>query len=131
MGIQLAKKAVEFDEQAQYEDAMSLYQKTLDYFYRAMSEEHDPNLKKTIGDKLKSYLSRAEQIKTILAVNANPSAPPLIPDINNNTSDFHDDPSCEFCKVVFRNGESYKVFQEKLYHMQCVDKAAGTPPFLL
>ena len=99
---------------------MSLYQKSLDYFYKAMSEEHDPNLKKTISDRMKLYLSRAEQIKVLLASSSNPSAPPLFPEENNS------DPCCEFCKIAFRPGESYKVFQEKIYHMQCVDKAAGS-----
>jgi hypothetical protein len=119
LGLLLAKKAVEQDEQQNLDEAMNFYRKSLDYFYKAMSEEHDPNLKKTIGDKMKLYLSRAEQLKAMLASSSktNPSAPPLIEE--------HNDPSCEFCKVTFRPGESYKVFQEKIYHIACVDKAAG------
>ncbi|KAJ1971094.1 Vacuolar protein sorting-associated protein 4, partial [Dimargaris verticillata] len=61
--IDLAKQATEEDAAEHYPEAYKLYQKSLDYFAKAMKYEKNERLKDAIRKKFAEYLDRAELLK--------------------------------------------------------------------
>lgn len=74
-GIEIARKATEYDVSGDYAKASDLYIKSLDYFLIALKSEKDPSRKDLIRSKMKEYLDRAEFIKSNYLRPSAPSAP--------------------------------------------------------
>lgn len=74
-GIEIARKATEYDVSGDYVKASDLYIKSLDFFLIALKSEKDPSRKELIRSKMKEYLDRAEFIKSNFLRPSNPTAP--------------------------------------------------------
>lgn len=64
--IDLVKLAVAADNEEDYERALSLYKQSLEYFMTGLKYEKNDTSKKSIRDRMKEYMNRAEQISEIL-----------------------------------------------------------------
>ena len=66
--VDLVKQAAEEENKEDYEEALKLYQQGLEYFMHALKYEipKKSTLMKTIREKVKDYMTRAEQIKKYL-----------------------------------------------------------------
>lgn len=66
--IELVQQATAADHEQRYQDAFRLYQLSLQYFLTAMKYEKNERMKEVIGQKMGEYMTRAEQIKTLLGM---------------------------------------------------------------
>ena len=65
--IDLATKATEKDKAKNYEEALRLYQHSVEYFLHPINyEAHSHEAKERIGAKCVQYLGRAEKLKDYL-----------------------------------------------------------------
>ena len=78
-GIEIARKATEYDTRGDYAKASELYVKSLDHFMAALKAERDPTRKDIIRNKIKEYLDRAEFIKRTFLHSGAASDPPTDP----------------------------------------------------
>lgn len=69
--VDIVKQAIDYDNLGEYEKALQLYQKALEYFITGLKYEQNPASKKIISDKVVGYMNRAEEIKKSLADSAN------------------------------------------------------------
>lgn len=96
-----------------YPEALAIYEKSLDYFMRALKEENDPSLKNSLSSAMRRYLERAEQIKSMVHF-ANTQGVGL--DVKH----------CDFCNKPIGLTEDFKVTSEqKMYHIKCFDGIIG------
>lgn len=65
--VDIVKQAIDYDNLGEYERALQLYQKALEYFITGLKYEQNPASKKIISDKVAGYMNRAEEIKKSLA----------------------------------------------------------------
>lgn len=65
--VEIVKQAIDYDNLGEYEKALGLYQKSLEYFITGLKYEQNPASKKIISDKVVGYMNRAEEIKKSLA----------------------------------------------------------------
>lgn len=65
--VEIVKQAIDYDNLGEYEKALQLYQKSLEYFITGLKYEQNPASKKIISDKVVGYMNRAEEIKKSLA----------------------------------------------------------------
>ncbi|KAL4858781.1 Protein SUPPRESSOR OF K(+) TRANSPORT GROWTH DEFECT 1 [Chlorella vulgaris] len=65
-GIELAKEAVEEDKKQNWQAALDLYKRSLEYFTTHLKYDKNPKSRQMITNKLKEYLDRAEYIQGIL-----------------------------------------------------------------
>ncbi|KAL8196943.1 UNVERIFIED_CONTAM: Serine/threonine-protein kinase ulk3 [Gekko kuhli] len=63
----LVTEAVKKDQEGDYSAALSLYSKALEYFVPALRYEVDVRRKEAIRAKVSQYISRAEQLKVLVA----------------------------------------------------------------
>ena len=75
-------------------------------------------MKRKIADKMRPYMLRAEALTAVVGSTAN--------DVQLQVDSTQVSvPVCTFCGVAFGITETYKVYQNRPYHMGCVDNAAG------
>eukprot|EP00741_Cyanophora_paradoxa_P007363 tig00001126_g7122.t1 len=72
--IELVKEAVQLDQAKQYEEALGKYTHAISYFMTGLKYEKNERSKESIRSKVKEYMSRAEQIKEMLATGRIPVA---------------------------------------------------------
>ncbi|MES1909486.1 MAG: hypothetical protein MHM6MM_002215 [Cercozoa sp. M6MM] len=65
-GIEFIRSAVAKDEEEEFEEALKLYQRGINYLMKSLKYEQNESRKEMITDKIKGYLTRAEQIKQML-----------------------------------------------------------------
>jgi vacuolar protein-sorting-associated protein 4 len=65
--IDTVKKAIESDNEGEYEKAYQLYYSALELFMLALKWEKNPKSKEMIRAKTGEYMERAEKLKTHLA----------------------------------------------------------------
>lgn len=65
-GIDIIKEAVVKDNNEQFEEAFSLYQRGLNYLTTALKYEGNPRTRQVITEKITTYLTRAEELKTFI-----------------------------------------------------------------
>jgi len=71
-GIEIANKAVSYDQEGQYEQAIQTYMQAVEHLMTAAKYEKNPITKKSMQEKCNEYVSRAESLKTQLAEKNNP-----------------------------------------------------------
>jgi vacuolar protein-sorting-associated protein 4 len=64
--INLVQEATNKDNAKQYDEALRLYQQSLEYFMAALKYEKNEKCKQTIRQKVVEYMDRAEQLKKFL-----------------------------------------------------------------
>ncbi|XP_026549378.1 serine/threonine-protein kinase ULK3-like [Notechis scutatus] len=60
-------EAIKKDQEGDMASALSLYSKALEYFVPALRYERDAQRKEAIRSKVSDYISRAEQLKALVA----------------------------------------------------------------
>ncbi|PSC75535.1 SUPPRESSOR OF K(+) TRANSPORT GROWTH DEFECT 1 [Micractinium conductrix] len=65
-GIELAKEAVEEDKKENFQHALELYLRALEYFGTHLKYDKNPKSREMIQNKFKEYLDRAEYLKGYL-----------------------------------------------------------------
>lgn len=64
--IELAREATDLDKAEKYEEALPLYQRSIEYFLSAMKYDKNDRSKETIRNKCMEYLDRAEKLKVYI-----------------------------------------------------------------
>ncbi|GAB5037111.1 vacuolar protein sorting-associated protein, partial [Nannochloropsis oceanica] len=64
--IDIVKQAIEADTKGEYENALGLYKKSLDYFMAGLKYEKNPQTKATISARVEGYMKRAEDLKAVV-----------------------------------------------------------------
>ena len=62
-GIDIVKQAIEADNKGEYEAALGLYKKSLEYFMTGLKYEKNPTTRDTIKARVDGYMKRAEDLK--------------------------------------------------------------------
>jgi tetratricopeptide (TPR) repeat protein len=75
LGIEMAKKAIEYDNAHKYAQAILCYDMTLEYFQQAVEAEQNAQLKATIAAKAKEYEERVNFLKKALGLTDAQQAP--------------------------------------------------------
>jgi len=70
--IEIVTNATQEDQKKNYDEALKLYQLSLEYFMTALKYEKNPRSKETIRKKTVEYMNRAEQLKEYLAKGTKP-----------------------------------------------------------
>eukprot|EP01035_Chromulina_nebulosa_P041440 gene41440-56064_t len=65
-GVEVVTQAIEADKNGDYENALKLYKRALDYFTAGLKYENNPTSKKLIMERVEGYMTRAEEIKKAL-----------------------------------------------------------------
>lgn len=76
--IDTVKKAIEFDNEGEYEKAYQLYYSALELFMLALKWEKNPRSKEMIRAKTGEYMERAEKLKNHLASQADRKKPSAV-----------------------------------------------------
>mmetsp|Transcript_7164 Transcript_7164/g.7520 ORF Transcript_7164/g.7520 Transcript_7164/m.7520 type:complete len:454 (+) Transcript_7164:115-1476(+) len=69
--VEVVTQAIEADKEGDYEKALGLYRKSLDYFMTGLKYEKNPAAKERIKEKVVGYMQRAEFLKDALSGNNN------------------------------------------------------------
>lgn len=64
--VEIVKQAIEADTAGDYEKALPLYRRSLEYFMTGLKYEQNPAAKKTILERVAGYMKRAEDLKNVL-----------------------------------------------------------------
>ena len=64
--VEIVKQAIDLDNLGEYEKALALYRRSLEYFMTGLKYEQNPASKKMILDRVDGYMKRAEEIKNVL-----------------------------------------------------------------
>ncbi|CAB1120112.1 unnamed protein product [Ectocarpus sp. CCAP 1310/34] len=64
--IDMVKDAIAADNNQDYETALGLYKKSLEYFMTGLKYEPNPMAKATIMKRVEGYMKRAETLKEIV-----------------------------------------------------------------
>jgi len=64
--VELSDRGKQEDTARNYIKALSLYEQALDYYLAALKAEAHPDMKKSISDRMRVYLDRAEQLKPVV-----------------------------------------------------------------
>eukprot|EP01084_Bolivina_argentea_P309154 534723_1 len=73
--IEVVGQAIEADNNADYETALMLYKKSLDWFMTSLKYEKNPSKRNTIMDRVTSYMKRAEDLKMVVQQQENCGGP--------------------------------------------------------
>lgn len=65
--IETVKEAIALDTAGEYEQALAMYKKCLDYFMTGLKYEKNPAARNTIMQRVDGYMKRAETLKQILS----------------------------------------------------------------
>lgn len=65
--VDIVKQAIDADKLGEYELALQLYKRALDYFMTGLKYEQNLASKKLITERVDGYMKRAEEIKCVLA----------------------------------------------------------------
>ena len=65
-GVEVVQKAIEADNGQDYEQALVLYKRALEFFITGLKYEQNPSVKESIKERVGGYMKRAEQIKSAL-----------------------------------------------------------------
>ena len=64
--VKIVTEAIEFDHAGEYEKALPLYRRSLEYFMMAIKYEKNETARKTIQQRVEGYMKRAEDLKGVL-----------------------------------------------------------------
>jgi vacuolar protein-sorting-associated protein 4 len=64
---EIVKQAIEADVAGEYEKALPLYRRALEYFMTGLKYEPNPAAKKQIMERVDGYMKRAEELKNAIA----------------------------------------------------------------
>jgi len=70
--IEIVKQAIDHDNLGEYEKALTLYRRSLEYFMTGLKYEQNPAARKMILDRVDGYMKRAEEIKNVLETQSGP-----------------------------------------------------------
>eukprot|EP00636_Phaeomonas_parva_P003323 CAMPEP_0118850020 /NCGR_PEP_ID=MMETSP1163-20130328/51_1 /TAXON_ID=124430 /ORGANISM="Phaeomonas parva, Strain CCMP2877" /LENGTH=479 /DNA_ID=CAMNT_0006782217 /DNA_START=176 /DNA_END=1615 /DNA_ORIENTATION=+ len=73
-GIEIVKEAVEKDNAQDYEGALVLYKRSLEYFINSIKYEKNPAVRETVSQRVVGYMKRAEDLKAMLNGDGPPNA---------------------------------------------------------
>jgi len=73
--IEIVKQAIEKDNNEEYEEALGLYSRALEYFMTGLKYERNAAAKETIMKRVQGYMQRAETLKDIIN-NGGQAGPP-------------------------------------------------------
>jgi vacuolar protein-sorting-associated protein 4 len=65
--VAIVQQAIDADKLGEYETAMNLYKRSLEYFMTGLKYEQNEASKKIILERVDGYMKRAEEIKKVLA----------------------------------------------------------------
>ncbi len=73
--VDIMSQAIQFDNQGEYDKALPLYRRGLEYFMTGLKYEKNPAAKERVMEKVQEYMKRAEFLKDALAdSNGNPKS---------------------------------------------------------
>jgi vacuolar protein-sorting-associated protein 4 len=88
--IDIGNNAIELDHQGKYDEALSLYERSLDHFLFAIKYEKNPKVKERLIEKFDDYMQRAERLKIHLNGNKAKDSGPVstsgTPSVGTNPS---------------------------------------------
>jgi vacuolar protein-sorting-associated protein 4 len=61
--VKIVTEAIKADNEQQYEQALGLYKKSLEYFMMGLKYEKNPATKETIKSRVDGYMKRAEDLR--------------------------------------------------------------------
>jgi tetratricopeptide (TPR) repeat protein len=102
------------DEARRFENALSAYKASLDYFMRAVNREPSDAARHSIGQTMQQYLSRAEHLQHLVSTMRSQDV--------GNTALVCGLPGCG---KPIAYGENYKMIGGAPYHVGCFDAATG------
>ena len=70
--VEIVKQAIDFDNLGEYEKALPLYRRSLEFFMTGLKYEQNPAARKMILERVDGYMKRAEEIKTALESQSGP-----------------------------------------------------------
>lgn len=83
--VEIVKQAITADQAGDYEKALPLYKRSLEYFMTGLKYEKNPAARETIKQRVDGYMKRAEDLKNALKESGN-NQPPSGNDNNNSGS---------------------------------------------
>lgn len=70
--VEIVKQAIDLDNLGEYEKALGLYRRALEFFMTGLKYEQNPAARKMILERVDGYMKRAEEIKNVLASQTGP-----------------------------------------------------------
>jgi vacuolar protein-sorting-associated protein 4 len=70
--VEIVKQAIDLDNLGEYEKALGLYRRALEFFMTGLKYEQNPAARKMILERVDGYMKRAEEIKNVLASTSGP-----------------------------------------------------------
>ena len=67
--VDIVTQAITADKEGEYDQALALYRKSLDYFMTGLKYEKNPAARERVMEKVEGYMQRAEFLKNSLADN--------------------------------------------------------------
>lgn len=70
--VEIVKQAIDHDNLGEYEKALTLYRRSLEFFMTGLKYEQNPAARKMILERVDGYMKRAEEIKNVLESQSGP-----------------------------------------------------------
>jgi vacuolar protein-sorting-associated protein 4 len=70
--VEIVKQAIDHDNLGEYEKALGLYRRALEFFMTGLKYEQNPAARKMILERVDGYMKRAEEIKNVLETQGGP-----------------------------------------------------------
>ena len=110
--VELSELAKTQDEMNNHGNALEALTAALSYYMRALELERNEQVRANLMEAVKKHMNRAEILKELVSASR-----------FGNTGLICSYPDCEIKNIAY--GEDYKVYQDKPYHVKCLDAVTG------